>query len=204
MSHVDAATIIDLVEQRLPESAREPYQRHLAVCPHCTEEYDFWWTFLSGLGPSRLTDAPKDLIDECVAMFPKTKRPFGGFQRAHVLFDSFRQPLPAMGLRGGSVDSRRLIIRVDDLDVHIKISGKQYSRTIQGQLLFLDSKEVIDGAQISLCILGRANQFTCTNTFGEFRFDGVPAGPAHFLINLSSQGRIAQFSIKEDSHAIQC
>ena len=204
MSHVDAATIIDLVEQRMPESARETYQQHLAACQHCGEEYDFWWTFLSGLGPSRLTDAPNDLIDECIAMFPKTKRPFAGFQRARILFDSFRQPLPAMGMRGGSADSRRLVIRVDDLDVHIRISGKQYCRTIQGQLLFLDSKELIDGAQISLCILGRANQLTSTNTYGEFRFDGVPAGPAHFLINLSSQGRIAQFSIKEDSHAIQC
>jgi hypothetical protein len=204
MGHVDAATIIDLVEQRMPETEREAYQQHLAACQHCTEEYDFWWTFLSGLGPSLLTDAPKDLVDECIAMFPRTKRPFAGFQQARTLFDSFRQPLPAMGLRGASIDSRRLVIRVDDLDVHIRISGKPYSRTIQGQLLCLDSKELIDSAQISLSILGRPGQLTYTNTLGEFRFDGVPAGSAHFLINLSSQGRIAQFSIKEDSHAIQC
>ena len=202
MRHLDAATIIDLVEQRVPASERELHQQHLTECQHCAEEYEFWWTFLSGLGPSRLMDAPNDLVSECIRMFPKSKPSSGSYKQARILFDNFLQPLPAMGLRGASSDSRHIVIRVDELDVHLRISGKASSRTIQGQLLLLGSDKLIDGALIRLCIPGQPNQFTYANMLGEFRFDGVPDGSLHFLINLISQGQIAQFSIKEDSDAI--
>jgi hypothetical protein len=203
MNHLDATTIIDLVEQRLEESERESYQRHLAECRHCTEEYEFWWTFLSGLGPSRLTDAPTELVDKCIGMSVKSKPSFGPLHQARIIFDSFLQPLPAMGLRGGLSDSRHLVIRADDFDLHLKISGKDSTRTLQGQLLLSGSDELIEDALVLLCVLGKPTQITFTNRLGEFRFDDVPAGSHRFVIRLISLGRTAEFSVKEGSHAIR-
>jgi hypothetical protein len=188
--------MIDLVEQKAPESERELCERHLSDCPRCAADYDSWWTFLSGLGPSGLNDAPKDLIDECIAIFPKSKPPFTRFQKVRVLFDSFLQPLPAMGLRGAADESRQVVIRMEDLDVHLRISGTGSGRTIQGQLLPSNADRLVNGALIQLRMNGQPSQFACSNTFGEFRFNGVPAGLFSFLIDLPSEGRIAEFSFQ--------
>jgi hypothetical protein len=197
MRHIDPAMMIDLVEQRLAESERESCERHLSGCRRCAAEHDSWWTFLSGLGPSHLTDASTDLIDEGIAIYPKSKQPFLKFQRARVLFDSFLQPLPAMGLRGVATDdSRQVLIRMDGLDVHLKISGTGSSRTIQGQLLPSKAQTLSNGAQIEMRAIGQPSQFACSNTFGEFRFNGVPAGLFLFFVDLPSEGRIAEFSLQ--------
>jgi hypothetical protein len=101
-----------------------------------------------------------------------------------------------VGLRGASAESRHLVTRVEGLDVHIRISGGEASRTIQGQLLPLTNSRLIEGAQIELRVTGQPAQFTYSNTLGEFRFNHVPAGSVSFVIDLLSEGRIAQFLVQ--------
>jgi hypothetical protein len=196
MRHVDAAAIIDLVEQGLTASEREMYHQHLSECRECAAEYDYWWTFLSGLGPSQLKDAPEDVIDVCITIFEKPNPSPNTFQKARILLDSFIEPLPAMGLRGTVVAARQLVLRVDGLDIHLRISGKESNRTIQGQLLPLTRTALIDGAQIELRVEGQPARFAFTDALGEFRFNDVPAGSCSFAIDLLSEGRIAHFLVQ--------
>ena len=195
MRHVDTAVMIDLVEQKVSKSERELCQQHFSNCGRCAAEYDSWWTFLSGIGPSNLTDAPTDLLNECIAIYRKPEQPLSGFQTARVLFDSFLQPLAVTGLRGTAIESRQVVIRADDFDVHLKISGKESNQTIMAQLL-PKAWAIVADAEIQLRVPGHAALLTRSNEFGQFVLNRVPSGPFLFSIALPSSGSIVQFSVK--------
>jgi len=195
MRHLDAAVMIDMVEQKVPKSECESYLQHLTKCARCTAEYETWWTFMSSLGPSNLTDAPSELLNDCIAIYRKPEQPISGFQKARVLFDSFLQPLPVTGLRGTAADARQVVVSTNDFDVHLKISGKEHNQTIMAQLL-PKANTVVADAEIQLRIPGHAALLSRSNEFGQFSLRGVPTGPFLFLIALPMSGRIVQFSVE--------
>jgi hypothetical protein len=196
MRHVDPAIMMDMVEQRASKSKHECYEQHLTDCRRCAAEYDSWWTFLSGLGPSSLTDAPTELINECIAIYRKPEPLPSRIQRASLLFDSFLQPLAAAGLRGTPAESRQIVLHTQVFDVHMKISGKESNRRIMAQLLPSQPDTLVDGAQIQLHIPGCPAQVTRSNELGQFTFSEVPNRPLSFFIELPSSGSIIQFSVQ--------
>ena len=196
MRHVDPAIMIDMIEQRASKSEREPYEQHVTDCRRCAAEYDSWWTFLSGLCPSSLTDAPTELINECIAIYRKPEPLPSRFQRASLLFDSFFQPLAVAGLRGTPAESRQVVLHTQVFDVHVKVSGKESDRRIMAQLLPLQPDTIVEGAQIQLHIPGCPSQVTRSNELGQFTFSGVPNGTLLFFIELPSSGNIIQFSVQ--------
>ena len=194
MRHVATAAMIDLVEQKVSKSERERCQQHLTDCERCTPEYESWWTFLSGLGPSNLTDAPSELLNGCIAIYRKPEQQLSGFQKACVLFDSFLQPLAVTGLRGTMTEARQVVVGTDDFDVHLKVSGKEFNQTVMAQLLPKGYIDVAD-AEIQLRVPGHAALLTRSNEFGQFTLKGVPSGPFFFLIALPPSGNKVQFSV---------
>ena len=196
MRHVDPAIMIDMIEQTASKSERKSYEQHLTDCPRCAAEYDSWWTFLSGLGPSSLTDAPTELINEGIAIYRKPEPLPSRIQRASLLFDSFLQPLAVAGLRGTAAESRQVVLHTEVFDVHVKISGKESDRRIMAQLLPSQPDTIVDRAKIQLHIPDCPAQVTRSNELGQFTFSGVPNGPLLFFIELPSLGSIVQFSVQ--------
>jgi len=74
MDHFDVATVMDFLEQRLPEPEMAACGVHMETCLTCAEMYRFWWYFLSTIESERLVNAPEQLIDRCIGIFPGAPR----------------------------------------------------------------------------------------------------------------------------------
>jgi hypothetical protein len=106
------------------------------------------------------------------------------FVRAKIAFDSFRDPA-ITGLRGSCPEpARRFILRDEEYDIHIKMSGDDDHRQIHGQLLPRSGTGFAQPAQCHLLRNGARFQSTSTNETGEFHFADVPAGDLNLQVDL--------------------
>lgn len=96
------------------------------------------------------------------------------FQIATVVFNSLTHAA-IKGIRG-SVESQQLIFHAGDLHIHLRISTQEDEKTILGQLLPQAPGASAAGAKVSLRFGTDPIGSTLTNSVGEFRFNGVPAG----------------------------
>jgi hypothetical protein len=102
---------------------------------------------------------------------------------ARIVFDSFFEPTVTR-VRGSAGPVRQFILRDDDFDIHIKISGDENRKQIRGQLLPRSGKEFAQPAQCHLLCNGARFQSTTTNETGEFHFDDVPAADLNLQVDL--------------------
>jgi hypothetical protein len=103
---------------------------------------------------------------------------------ASVVFDSLFEP-EITGFRGDSAGpARKFILRDEEYDIHIRISGDEDRRQIRAQLLPRAGKGFAQPAQCHLLRDGARFQSTTTNETGEFHFDEVPAGDLNLQIDL--------------------
>jgi len=103
---------------------------------------------------------------------------------ARIIFDSFFEPR-VRRVRGGSAGpARQFILRDEEYDIHIKISGDEKCTQIRGQLLPRSGKEFAQPAQCHLLCNGARLQSTTTNETGEFHFDEIPAGDLNLQVDL--------------------
>lgn len=105
--------------------------------------------------------------------------------KAKAVFNGFLQSAIA-GIRGASPEPvRQFILRDEEFDIHIKISGHEDCRCIHGQLLPRDGKEFPPPARCHLLRNGVRIQSTGTDETGEFQFDEVPEGGLYLQVDLT-------------------
>jgi hypothetical protein len=101
---------------------------------------------------------------------------------ASLVFDSFTQPAFA-GARG-SGESRQLMLRATEIDVHVRISGKPENRQIMGQVLNRTQNGVLETAKVHLVQHGKRIQSAELDPLGEFEFKNSPEGQLSLQIDL--------------------
>lgn len=116
------------------------------------------------------------------------------FQIARMTFNSLKDASIA-GLRG-SGESQQIVFETDDVSIHLRISIPDQQRIILGQLLQRAPGGFVRGAIVELQYQDEAVSSTVTNTIGEFRFKGVPAGALTLQAEIPGRPRIiASFEI---------
>jgi hypothetical protein len=197
MNHLQESVIIDFVEQRLSEADAASCGAHLEACSVCAEVYHFWWHFHSTITSERLADAAEQLIQRCIGIFPGAP-PESGFRQVigQIVFDALLQPAAALAIRG-EADARQMVFHVEDVDIHLRISGTGSRQAIQGQILPRGDETAITGAYVTLLALGRATLSTTSDRFGVFDFRDVPKAPLIMSINLQSSRLVGVLSITE-------
>src|SRR2546425_1002408 len=121
MGHLEVARVMDFIEQRLSEPEMADYEGHIDTCSACKKMYQFWWHFRTTVAAERLVDAPEQVIRRCIGIFPGAPAPDGFRQEiGRILFDSFFQPAPVLGIRGERA-ARQMVIQMDGLDIHLRI-----------------------------------------------------------------------------------
>ena len=116
---------------------------------------------------------------------------------AEIVFNSLTHA-SLTGLRG-SAESQQVILRAEDLSIHLRISKPDRERVILGQLLQGSPGKFVQGAQMNL-ISGSENiGSTATNVVGEFRFGKAPAGAVTLQAEIPAGPLlIARFKITGD------
>jgi hypothetical protein len=103
---------------------------------------------------------------------------------ARIMFDSFFEQ-GIRRVRGGAAGpARQFILRDEEYDIHIKISGDEKCTRIRGQLLPRSGKQFAQPAQCHLLRNGARLQSTTTNETGEFHFDEIPPGDLNLQVDL--------------------
>jgi hypothetical protein len=178
--HLSLESIIDLLDGRSED-------KHADQCAECQGRVDEWQLLHSRLHRSHLTDAPVAVLKAAYGIM----EPQSGFAQvlALLIFDSFTQPAFA-GARGGD-ESRQLVLRAAEFDVHVRISGKPENRQITGQIMTRTETENIDQARVHLLRNGDTVKTSELGPLGEFEFMNTPAGQLSLQIELPNLTVIA-------------
>jgi hypothetical protein len=194
---LNAETVLDLIEDRMETEERQFWARHIQGCPDCTTQIAEWESLRALIQRSHLENAPPEAIDAASGLFSKKpETPPESRLRlaiATVIFDSFTQPAFA-GARG-TAESRQIVLRTDELDIHIRISGDFDHRNLLGQLLPRGTPDFAQRARLHLLKNGERFQSTEADDLGEFRFTDVPDGLFSLQVDLPNLTVIGSLNI---------
>ena len=178
--HLSLEAIIDLLDGRSEE-------KHADQCPECQGRVEEWRMLHSRLHRNQLIDAPVTVLRAAYGIVGA--RPRTAQVLASLIFDSFTQPAFA-GARGAD-DSRQLVLRAAEFDVHVRISGKPENRQITGQIMARTENGFTDLARVHLLHNGEPIQTSELGSLGEFEFHNTPVGLLSLQIDLPNLTVIA-------------
>jgi len=116
---------------------------------------------------------------------------------ATIVYNSLTHATMA-GFRGAA-ESQQIIFHAEGLSIHLRISKVKAERIILGQLLQRSSDEFLSETTVSLVSGAEKIRTTTTNSHGEFRFSGVPAGALTIEAEIPSRPLlIANFKVIGD------
>ena len=116
---------------------------------------------------------------------------------ANVVFNSLTHT-SMKGIRG-TAESQQVIFEAEDLNLHVRVSKPDRERILLGQLFQGQPGTFVCSAPVSLICGSEKIGSTTTNTLGEFRFSGVPAGAVILQAEIPSGPLlIAKFKVTGD------
>jgi hypothetical protein len=182
MKHFALEDWADFVREVVEPIQRAAMQRHLnEKCKRCLRAMAVWQGVLNIWRQEANYQPPESAVRSAKAYYG-VYRPqvglSGAAKIAELIFDSFRQPLPA-GVRASGVASRQLLYRLGKtlIDMRLEAGDKPHRISLVGQVL--DSSETDRGiSDVPVILLHRSESMaqTVTNQFGEFHlaFDAAP------------------------------
>jgi len=175
--HLTVDETLDLIEGRARESQITFWASHTEACGDCREQLQIWKQMHFSLKTRVLKSAPEGLVRNAEAIFEAPTRAWVPKLReiiASVVFDSFSQPALA-GARG-TTTARQIVLRAEEFDIHVRISGESERRHMTGQVLARGETSFIQGAMLHLVHEGKRFESTSVDELGEFEFQGLPDG----------------------------
>lgn len=175
MKHFSSVEWIDHVNHVLDPSRESVIEKHLERgCESCAAELARWGRLSQFAAREKDYQPPKEAVHMAKAAFfisgwAQKRAPAKGI--IELLFDSFRQPLPA-GVRSVGTAPRRMLYAADDLKIDIQVESQSDGQTIvvTGQLLDLRQPGAVARDMKVILSNGRGRTVEVrTNEFGEFR-----------------------------------
>ena len=197
--HMRSEIALDLLDERLDADQALFWNKHLEICPECTQEIGVWRQLEIDLERSHLKSASDQDLQRAIHIYPQ--QPDGGGSRsrsilASVVFDTFLQPAMA-GSRGSENSARQLVMRAEEFDIHIKIWGELQHRQLLGQLLPRSGQDFVRSARFHLLKNGERLESTSIDESGEFHFTDVPEGDLSLQIDLPHLTVIGALNTKD-------
>ncbi len=185
--HLEIEQLIGYAEGKLSQQQMPFVEKHVRECHPCTRELHDWVDIFTLLRGFSLERAPDEALRICRAIYrapERTSRLREIF--ANLIFDSFAQPATA-GVRG-EADSRQLLLKGGDVDLHLRIS--QVPNLMLGQLLQRTDTRFVSGVRIQIVFKGESVGTTVTDSLGEFRFQELPSGNLQLCADLPKEVRL--------------
>ena len=115
---------------------------------------------------------------------------------AAILFDSLAQPFA--DARGGA-DARQLLMRAEELDIHLKISANRSQHQIVGQVFARNETQFLNRVRVHLLVDSKPFKTTWSDNFGQFQFDEVPQGVLGLQLELPRLTVVGGITIGEQA-----
>jgi hypothetical protein len=124
------------------------------------------------------------------------KRPTTREIVAAILFDSLTEPFADAR---GATDARQVVMRAEELDIHLKISTNPSQHQIIGQVFVRNQTEFLGRARLHLLLNEKPFKTTWTDNFGQFQFDDVPQGVFRLQLDLPQLTVVGGITISEQT-----
>ncbi|HEX8139876.1 MAG TPA: hypothetical protein VF544_20115 [Pyrinomonadaceae bacterium] len=137
--HIPFRTLAEMAEDGLAGEERAAAQSHVADCSRCASQLERLVKTVDLMRTDTAEDAPPEVIARAVNLFrlrsPAEPRP-SLVRRvlAALSFDSL-QLAPAYGVRSGSTAARQLIYNAGENDLDLRLTSKDESWIVSGQVL---------------------------------------------------------------------
>jgi hypothetical protein len=115
---------------------------------------------------------------------------------AAILFDSLTQPVANAR---GATDSRQVLMRAEEFDIHLKISANPSQHQIIGQVFARNETQFLNNVRLHLMLNGKPFKTTYSDNFGQFQFDEVPQGVFRLQIDLPHLAVVGGITINEQA-----
>jgi hypothetical protein len=154
-------------------------EQHLASgCARCTQFVTRYSRIVSTAREEGRWDPPRGVIERAEEIFAIPARRLEPLKRrllGRLVFDSFRQPLPA-GVRASNSVTRHVLYRAGDFFIDLRVDAQQGVRrvSIVGQVARRDPPHDANELEsVSVLLIDRRTVLARTpvNTFGEFHLD---------------------------------
>ena len=196
--HLTSSLALDLIEGQLPSGRIQSLTEHIDRCPRCSQQLKEWQHVHSKLGSPHLKSAPFGILEAARAIFDaesEVKRPIFREIAAAVVFDSLTQAAVA-GARGPT-GGRQMVLRAEELDIHLKISSNPSQHQIIGQVFVRNETEFLSNVRLHLVRDRKPFKSTWSDNFGAFQFSEVPEGVFHLQVDLPHLTVVGGISIDE-------
>lgn len=197
--HLTSDLALDLIEGRLVSSEIPALTEHVEKCGSCGQHLTEWRRIHSRLTSPHLKSAPPALLEHAGTIFGAADGKPTTFREivAAVVFDSLLRPALA-GARGAT-DARQVLMRAEELDIHLRISTNPSQQQILGQLFVRNESQFLNSVRLHLLKDGRPFRSTWSDNFGDFRFNDVPKGLFRLQIDLPELTVVAGITVSESA-----
>ena len=113
---------------------------------------------------------------------------------ATILFDSLTQPFADAR---GATDARQVVMRAEELDIHLKISANPPQHQIIGQVFARNETRFLSSVRLQLSVNGKLFKTTWSDNFGQFQFDEVPEGVVRLQVDLPRLSVVSEITITD-------
>ncbi len=175
--HFSEGDWVDFARQQVGGERVDRLERHLGTgCRPCRQTLRVWQTVLGLATQEASYQPPEGVVRQARAVFA-FRRPQGLLERigssASLVFDSFRQPLPA-GVRAAGGSPRQLLYKAGRYLIMLRVEPAAGSdrMAVVGQILDEENPQraLEDLAVLALCG-DETVERTLTNRLGEFQLE---------------------------------
>ncbi len=188
MSHFSEADWVDFVRGLLPQTEAGALESHLHNnCEECLQSAKLWRTVLQYSAQEAQYVPPGQAVHDVLAAYSVLK-PWRWLieiaRRTELIFDSFRQPMPAF-VRGSASPSRRLVHEAEPFVIDLRLESVRDRLYLIGQIL---NSEKPDQAMYGVDVLLLEGEDlvarTKASSSGEFELQCDHDRPLRLFINI--------------------
>jgi hypothetical protein len=191
MTHPTFETLLDFVENRLPEATYGQVMAHLtSPCDVCRAEVKAISEMLHLLKKGQLAEPLPSAVRRAIQLFKRFQERRIGDDRprimAHLLFDS-RLIARAVAARGVVGQERQMLYNVEGLDIDLQVSDEDSQRTLRliGQVMPAnDDPSQVQGCGVRLEQEEEVTATTTADELGTFIFPAVVPGNYELWLDL--------------------
>jgi hypothetical protein len=177
MKHYDITQWTDFV-RGISSTDRAAMEMHLSHCKTCTRTKDMLLRLVYVASSGSAPEVPEDVVRSAHAIFAlrKPEKVTIANTMARLVYDSFRQPLPA-GVRSQRSMSRTALYEAGDFSIDLRLEYQKSGTLVglAGQVLSRKNPEKsVSGVTLMLKSGRKVLARTSTNQYGEFQMEYQP------------------------------
>lgn len=190
MNHPNYETLINYIEDHLPEAEQAGIDEHLShSCQECSDKIARLRLVLAAVAEDKNATPPPGVLQRAIAAHrEKTASERRPLLRvlAEMLFDS-RLQLSPMATRGAA-HARQMLFATPQVDIDLSVTPEHQEHHLVGQILDRAQADQYPSAFVSLQNeTGSLLRSMETDSLGQFTFRQIPPGTYDLVIDLEDQ-----------------